>query len=283
MGIGSRYCSEFKVPFFGVKEEHHGTLDMGENFNMGKGIKSVITLFKVFLLAFALAALGIAYKRHPETQFYPAYLTMWGVVWCILYLGGSLFLAIRGDYEPNRHNFAIEFTWVFFSVAAVQGICIAILYWGFVWIPGREVDINNTMTHGGCLLMVLVDGLLINRIPLRIKHNVITAFLAVLYITWSVIQNVVWKYNPVHDDDDDALYDVLKWREETASAIIMTCIILFGAIPLFSSILWAVSLPGRHYEKNEQGTDDYNSDNNSNIKVMEDEEMGDDGEQVSVG
>jgi hypothetical protein len=192
-------------------------------------------------------------------------------------LGGSLILATCSSYSPHRCNFILKFTWALFSVATVQGICIALLYWAFVWETHWGFQIDNVMTHGGCLLMVLIDGLLINRIPLRINHMLLTTLLAVLYLIWSVIQNVVWKYNPVHDDDDDALYDVLKWREETTSAIILSVIIVFVAIPLFTSLLWCVSLPGRHYYNF------HDPDNDGNKSSTDDAELGADDVQVYEG
>jgi MFS family permease len=275
MGIGRRFCSEFSRPFFGLKEEPFGTLDMPKNFSVGKGFLSIISLLKFCMFGFAIASLGIAFHRRPEPAFYPAYLTPWGVVYCILYLGGSLILATCSAYSPHRWcNFILKFTWVLFSIAAVQGICIALLYWFFVWHPDRGIYIDNVMTHGGCLIMVLIDGLIINRIPLRIKHMLLTTLLAALYLTWSVIQNVVWRYNPVHDDDDDALYDVMKWREETTSAIILIAIILLGAIPLLTSLLWFVSLPGRHYENDVPAND-------GNKSSTDDEELGADDVQVN--
>jgi hypothetical protein len=237
MGIGRRFCSEFSRPFFSLKEDPLGTLDMPKNFSIGKGYLSIISLLKFGMFGFAIASLGIAFNRHPEPAFYPAFLTPWGVVYCILYLGGSLILATCSSYSPYRCNFILKFTWVFFSIAAVQGICIALLYWAFVWYPDREIHVDNVMTHGGCVLMVLIDGLIINRISLRIKHMLLTILLATLYLIWSLIQNVVWRYNPVHDDDDDALYDVMKWKEKLPpplSCLRLSYLVPFPCLLVFS-------------------------------------------------
>lgn len=55
------------------------------------------------------------------------------------------------------------------------------------------------------------------------------------------------KYNPHQDDDDDALYDAMKWRTKTTNAIIQTVLVIFVAVPLFHVLLWMASLPGRRY------------------------------------
>jgi hypothetical protein len=47
------------------------------------------------------------------------------------------------------------------------------------------------------------------------------------YSIWSIIQNVVLRYNPQDDDDDDAIYDIMKWHV----------------------IFWDLSIRGRHYQE----------------------------------
>jgi hypothetical protein len=65
-------------------------------------------------------------------------------------------------------------------------------------------------------------------------------------------------------------------ERKTTSAIIMSAIIVFGAIPLFTSLLWCVSLPGRHYKNDDPAND-------GNKSSTEDEELGADDVQVDEG
>lgn len=243
-------CSEFKNPMFSV-EESKGTLDINECFHIGRGLLSWVGAFKLLSFLSSIAVLIYAFYKHPIPSFYPAYLTPWGVVFCILYLGGSFSLTafVFAD-NSNREQATrlVKFTWMMYSIAAVLGCCIAVLYWGFVWTPSRGIDFSNVMTHGGVLIIVLLQGLAVERVPLRIKHNIVgTALIAIIYNGWLAIQNLIVKYNPMQDDDDDALYDAAKWRENTKGAIILTIIVVFGAIPFFTVLLWLLSLPRRRY------------------------------------
>jgi hypothetical protein len=77
MSIGRRFCSEFSRPFFDLKEEPFGTLDMPKSFSIGKGYMSIISLLKLGMFGFAIASLGIGFSRQPEPAFYPAFLTWW--------------------------------------------------------------------------------------------------------------------------------------------------------------------------------------------------------------
>jgi len=121
------------------------------------------------------------------------------------------------------------------------------MYWIFVYEPKHALDLSNFAMHGGVALIVLLQGLLVDRVPVRIKHILFSFSIACVYSAWMAIQNLVTKYNPMQDDDDDALYDVVKWRENTGGAIIMVSIVVFGAVPLFTILVWAISLPGRKY------------------------------------
>ena len=74
---------------------------------------------------------------------------------------------------------------------------------------------------------------------------------------------VCWLYwcdisreNPYDDDDDDAIYDAMKWREETLKAVVLTIIVLFVGVPFFTLLVWLVSLPNRRYLKATKTSDD---------------------------
>ena len=58
---------------------------------------------------------------------------------------------------------------------------------------------------------------------------------------------MVLRYNPLDDDDDDALYDAIKWRKNTTQSIIFSVIPQFVIIPFLYIVLWALSLPRRKY------------------------------------
>jgi len=250
MSCCRRLCSEFKHPMFSLDDPPKGKLDMNAHFHIGQGLRSWVGAFKLLTFLIAIAVEVYAFYRYPSPSFYAAYLTPWGVFFCILYLGGSFWLTVFGFADNSNQEQAtrlVKFTWFFYSVAAVLGCCIAALYWFFVYTPSRGIELNNVMTHGGLLLIVLLQNYTVDRVPLRIKHSSGSEVIAIIYMSWLAIHNTLVKYNPLDDDDDDAIYDAVKWRENPTGATILTCIVLLGAIPLFTILLWALSLCGRRY------------------------------------
>lgn len=61
------------------------------------------------------------------------------------------------------------------------------------------------------------------------------------------------RYNPNDDDDDDALYDAIKWREKTTEAAIKCILVLIVLVPFFTLVVWMASLPGRRYQTASMG------------------------------
>ena len=80
--------------------------------------------------------------------------------------------------------------------------------------------------------------------------------LSLLYLTWSILHNTVYQYNPGTADDintdDDAIYAVLSWKKEPLSATILAAVVVFVLFPTFSAIIWALSLISRRYEESVQ-------------------------------
>ncbi|CAJ1927185.1 unnamed protein product [Cylindrotheca closterium] len=253
MSCGQRCGSEFKRPMFDI-EENEGSLDINASFHIGKGLLSVVGIIKFITFAIAVVSLVYSFTVIEIPSFYPAFLTPWTVFFGILQLGGSWILTAfyskdGSIYNPQNKNVLVKITWLLYSVAGVIGCCITILFWGAVYDPDNPSNdmFDKIMTHGGVVAIVLLQGNLLDRVPMRLKHIAFSDGLAVIFSIWLALQNTVIKYNPNIDDDDDAIYDAMKWRTETTSAIIQTVLVIVLVVPLFQTILWAVSLPKRRY------------------------------------
>jgi len=245
-GMWSRFRSEFSISSFALEEDYFGRLDLLKSFCLSADERNwAVIAFKFITVCLSISGFVLAIARQSVPGFYPAYLTFWGVVYGIIYLSSSFTLAVKATSSPEDSRL-IKFTWAFFLVPAVHGMIIAPMYWIFLWTPG-PVEYSNVMMHGGVAALVLIDGLIINKTPVRIKHAVIVLMFALLWLFWSILQNAVIQYNPGQDDDDDALYDIMKWREETVKSIILASIVVFVAIPLFTCLIWRLSLSGRCY------------------------------------
>ena len=106
------------------------------------------------------------------------------------------------------------------------------LYWIFIGGGTSYIDI---MVHGGGILLILIDGFVINRTPLRIKQFALYEAFSIAYIGWSLVFSYSDLTNPYQEtgyQDDDALYPTLRWKTNTASTIILCVILLVVVNPV---------------------------------------------------
>jgi len=113
--------------------------------------------------------------------------------------------------------------------------------------------------------LILVDGLLVNRIPVRLRHwfeLCLPTF--ALFIIWSVLQSPLGfdLDNPYIEElgiDDDKIYPFLDWASSPLSTLALSLVCLFVVSPILHVILWAFSLAGRKYivaaSQNKNGED----------------------------
>ena len=128
------------------------------------------------------------------------------------------------------------------SIIAPAELVITILYWGLLF--DGDANYQDVMTHGGCMVLVVVDGFFLSRLPLRLKQFWLFEAFAVAYLLWSLIHAYSGVGNPYKDDGtqtDDAIYGPLAWKNETVSSMILTLLLLFVANPIAFLLLRAVS------------------------------------------
>ena len=100
------------------------------------------------------------------------------------------------------------------------------------------------------MVLIMIDGFLLSRLPLRMKQFIFSEIFAFLYQLWSVIHAFSGIGNPwrAEDDDDDALYDSLAWKNNTVFAVVMSVAVLLVFNPIIFLLCRAVSrLPPRRF------------------------------------
>ena len=188
-----------------------------------------------------------------EPTFYLAYLTYWSLFFSVIYFSLSLLLTA---FIGNKSRTLLNTTWILFSVACVSQIYVVILYW--ILLVTYTPEHFHTLTwssfgpHGAIMILIMLDGFVINRIPIRANHVVGPLLFSFGFIVWSVIENVFCRCNPderdSEDDDANPLYPVLNWRKDVATAVLYSAVVLFVLVPIFHLLIWRVSYFGRKYK-----------------------------------
>jgi len=238
-------------------------LDVERTFSPRPKRLNLTIKFFLFFLIVAVTVQSISQKTHPD--FWLAYLTHWGVVFSLAYISTSVGSAVYLHLRPPANTGVLEgglglllkTTWALFAIAFPAEIVITILFWLL------EFDGNlkyvSVMVHGGFAALLLIDGLLLSRIPLRMKQLLLSQAFCFFYILWGGIHAYSGIGNPYKDDgtqDDDAIYGSIAWKAKPIDTTILVVGVFFLVNPIVFLVCRLLSrlLPRRlvRGEENEQ-------------------------------
>ena len=192
----NRFCAEFSIGMFEVDEDR-GTLDLEILLNVGYGFFSFQGFLKVLFFAAAVNAMIIDLLNETYPYFYFAYLTKWTLLHQINYLLLSMcvtLLSIKYGLDGDYATFLAKLAWLYYSLAMVHGLIVTVLYWATEWTSEKGFQYDIVMTNGGTFLICLINGMFLDRTPVRLKHVFINLIWAILYGIWSALQNLVVKH-----------------------------------------------------------------------------------------
>jgi len=243
-------CSEFKAPMFDLNEttsKQSATaddeeelltsspqlpqLDIEQTFAPTPKLPNLVG--RTFVTAWIVSLLAGSIMKTTYKNFWLAYLTHWAwlsaVAYALLSWTTMGFLYLKPLDDPKQlkgvSGVLVKTTWALFSLSLSIEVVVAVLYWVLEY-DGSGVKYNSFMIHGGGVILLLIDGLLISRIPLRMKQLVFGEIFSVLYMAWNAIFSFSGLKNPYTQgpdstQDDDAIYSAMAWKKNpTRSAIL---------------------------------------------------------------
>jgi len=231
---------------------------------------------KIFLLAWTIAIMGQSIKDATHQSFWLAYLTHWGAIWTSAYFVMSVVSALYLARRPPAKKGVLEggvgvmakATWILFAVSLPTEICIAILYWTLQF--DGSIYYTSGMLHAGFVGLLLIDGFVLSRIPLRMKQLIPNLIFCLMYIIWSLIHAYSGIGNPYKDDgtqNDDGIYTSIAWKNDPARTGIICGGVLFIGYPVvFTCCRMLSRLPPRRYCEDE----DHKFEGGENGDIVED-------------
>lgn len=131
------------------------------------------------------------------------------------------------DTSPTLH-----WWWVHsFDGESIGIICTSSTVW---WI-----DCQITLWSNISLTCTII-GIILSRIPLRVRQFVLLETFFAVYLLWTVIHACTRIGNPDRDDGD-SIYHSLKWKSNTVRSVILACCVLLVVNPLAFLICRAIS------------------------------------------
>ena len=145
----------------------------------------------------------------------------------------------------------IHVTWIVYLIVIDNGIMVTLLFWLTEYTTSySKPTFSLVMFHGGAVVLALIDGFVINRIPICLKHYIFVLFFGILYCIWTILQGIAFEIdNPwtsptpeKGEDDNEALYTLIDWKNKPTLATIVGVGVNFVAFPFLTIIFWGISI-----------------------------------------
>lgn len=252
LGCCGRLLAEWRLSMFSTTDANGKTIDLEATFHLRtRPAWIVYIIIKICFLVWAISAVISEIIGIDEPGFWFAYLTHWGSLSTILYFALSLSCAIR-PISQQPVNFLTRSTWFMFTTTVCIEILITLLYWGLEYKPGKTITYESIMQHGVFMVIIMLDGFVLSRIPVRFKQIIGFLVFEVAFIVWSGIHAASGIGNPNRSDgdpntDDDSIYGAVSWNQRPQAGIIVAIGAVFVGCPLIFLVVWSLSTCGRHY------------------------------------
>lgn len=233
---------------FTIKEVTGKYIDIPASFSPKP--KWWMTVIKLIICAWVSFITADGFFRQKSKSFYMATFDHWASVVTVVYLWFSFLVnamrpsskntALNNSPARNLPSMWHKITWALFAVAAPSQIFSSMAFWLFEYNGNLE---DGLVTHGSVLLLLLVEGLCINRTPLRINHQWFFMVFVYAFLLWSLIHSYLGMGNPQKSiNGDGTLYSFLDWNGAPIATALHVMMILLLVVPFIYWIVWMLSL-----------------------------------------
>lgn len=201
----------------------------------------------MILLGWSLGNSLQSFISNDEKWMWLGYLTNWSAVFATAYQVTILLCSVKPHLIPQpapeeQPNFLLRFVWVMFSVATTLQLGIVPLFWGLVY-EGGPVFYQNYSMHGIMAVLLVIDGVLVSKIPVRLRHLLFAMLTASIYSIWAMIHSLTDMGKRSGENNvGDPLYDALNWQDSPVAALIINCLTVLVLVPLAFLLLWLMSV-----------------------------------------
>jgi hypothetical protein len=271
----TRFCTEIHPcqDYFSVVDSNNRTLDIQQSFACTS--RSAVLSKMVIWICITLAVAYCWYSS-PHKYFLMAYLTTWCIHIAWLYSSLSVINSIMAFYSQHqqeqqhkeqqqddhhqheveqqqpstRVNYRIRATWILSELAVHGQMLATVMFWGSLIIDYVPLIFPVIVAHGGLVLFVLANALVIDRVPIKLTHwygSILPVML--IFIAWNIVHSFATDIgNPnLYDSDpggenNDEIYPAMPWHHNWIQASLLTLFTGFFVSPVLYIISWLLSI-----------------------------------------
>lgn len=240
------FKKDVKSSFFSLEECNGKVIDVRASFAPEPLWRTAVIRSIFFIFTVSTVIYDLIMTPEAKLFIHFGYLTNWGQVYVLIYQLSVLIctvkpslLHVREDGTPGN---MIRFLWSMYTVAASNQLTLSVLFWVLVYSPDLSITFPMISNHGITALLVLFDGNFVGHIAVRLKHFLLVELTAVIYVAWNMIHSYSGIGTNKVEQNENALYDFLNWKNETKASAIVVLAVLLVVIPMFFLVVWLLSL-----------------------------------------
>jgi len=252
IGVWKYFGYELRGEPMSLKEPSGQYIDVANSFAPISPHYHHVMILRALLPVWSIVSLGLSIHTQEKANrfIYLGYATRQGLIFSIAYQISAFILTLHRTCltQPNPDSQdmlskPLKVVWFLYALSVPCEILITLLYWGFDYDKDYKTWYSMFYCHGVIAIMLLLDGNLIARIPLRIKQILFVEIYGLLYIIWTYIHSVNGIGNG--NKDGDLIYDVIDWKGNPFKSLIISLIVLLVVAPLCFMFAWVLSLVGK--------------------------------------
>ena len=179
-----RLAAEWNLSMFSIEEVNSKTLNVQTTFTPTP--KILVLLEKFTILGMCGYA---AYLTATGTVglFWFAFLTYISFLLCMLYFVlSTVSVLFIGERSQNELTVFDKIIWGLFAGCAGLEFFVTFNYWAMVYGPSSTLTFDTVFTHGIIFVLLLLDGFVVHRLPMRLKQVYIIVPLYMVYLIWTM-------------------------------------------------------------------------------------------------
>jgi len=255
IGICQRFRSELRADFFSLEESSGRYIDVADSFAPASPRFHHVLLLRAGILVLSIISLALSLYYEENYFMWLGYLTNLGLVISIAYQITACIVTYRRKYltQPNANfhdelSIPVKIMWFLYLWSVPNELIITLLYWTLDY-PVKEdksLQFHTVTNHGIIALLLPIDGNLIARIPLRIKHVAVMQIYSVLYLIWTIIHAFSGIGNGIYEGD--TLYEVIDWKNKPIATLVTSILIVVVVAPVMFMLAWLLTLIGKGFK-----------------------------------
>ena len=248
------FQNEFQLPFFSLLEGNGKVIDVQSTFTPKPICWTIMirTLFTGFTIICTIQDM----KSSQWIQMWFGYLTNLSVLFTLMYQIPVLLCSLQpncfliqpkqGEDAINEQglSFVICYLWIMYSIAMTFELSVSIIYWTLIYhTEPYHVNIYRVSKfHGIIATLLYMDGFMICKIPIRLKHFIAPWLISLMYLIWNITQSLSGIGTEKGKHNGLPLYPVFNWKNDFHKTAIMVSLLLFVLLPSFYLFLWVSSM-----------------------------------------